>query len=349
MVKVPPAKASLARSGATRIRKTCGRSRGPLVEAARVCSRLRVRDPAVVRKEMQRMCSEGQLLRLGRNLYVRNRLLGHNATVPASVFPWWGNKRRLAAALASVVLEMQDALGSRTRVVSPFAGTAVVEGTLRNLGVDVTAYDLDANVVNMHRTLESAKSRACAVRLLRAEVARLRQATPASQRKALCHKAVPAARRARTLQAVRWNLGMRCSFLGMLRPGSAPMLQKLQSLRVPHIARAFLKHRGIGARCQRADAFSVIRAARRTDLLFLDPPYLLERKERQYVAGDFDLEHHKRLAAALRGRHFLLCHREDAQIKRLYEGWCDVHLLPCIMRINRAGKSRREMIVIGRP
>ena len=110
-----------------------------------------------------------------------------------------------------------------------------------------------------------------------------------------------------------------------------------------------MAHRGVGSQCRKQDVFQVIRSApRKKALLFLDPPYLVAAEEGQYNAGDFTLAQHQALAKALHGRAFVLCHREDDKIRSLYPG-CEIVQLPAIMNINGSGKSRKELVIIGRP
>ena len=303
---------------------------------------------------LRAMCANGTLLRIGRGKYVVNRLspAARAAAAPTRIFPWWGSKQRALNVLVSVLLE-ETARNKCSAVVSPFAGSGIVEGTLRNLGVPVQAFDLDANIVNMHKALTTAARRREVACEFQAEVSRLRRRSQATRPG--CFK--------RTLRdpvlqsqcvsgdaatAVRWNIAMRCSFNGMLRRGATFIPQNLQTLRVAHVCRAFFQHRGVGMCCARRDVFDVLRKAPSDALLFLDPPYLLETAECQYQAGDFGLQKHSDLARELRGRNFVLCHRDDAKIRKLYAPWCEIVTLRRIMRINRAGKSGAEILVIGR-
>uniref|UniRef100_A0A6C0C0C9 site-specific DNA-methyltransferase (adenine-specific) n=1 Tax=viral metagenome TaxID=1070528 RepID=A0A6C0C0C9_9ZZZZ len=303
---------------------------------------------------LSRMCKNKELLRVSRGTYVPHAC--NDLSIPTSVFPWWGSKKRLVRPLVSIILT--EVLRARcegiraSRIVSPFVGTGIVEVTLQNLGEEVRAFDTDSRVVNMHRALRTAALRKLVARHFAYEVCRLRKQSAAQQVKRYKHilrDAVLSSSKSHgeAQLAARWNLGMRCSFFGMLRRSSGFVRSKPSKIAVGRICRALEGHRGLGNACARKDVFDVLRDTPRRDFLFLDPPYLLESSERQYEGGDFGLEKHAKLANALKGRNFVLCHREDPSIRDLYK-WCEILVVPQIMNINRAGKSGMEMIIIGR-
>lgn len=143
---------------------------------------------------------------------------------------------------------------------------------------------------------------------------------------------------------------MKCAFYGMLRSKSTLVEERLDCLRVDSICEAIEAHRGVGSQCRQVDMFDVIKevaSKRRDTVLFLDPPYLVDESEGQYQAGDFTLQQHQALAKALRGRTFVLCHREDSRVRQLYAD-CEIVKLPVIMNINAAGKRPEEIVIVGR-
>jgi len=350
------AKARKGEADAPRVRLACERlSRQTLVlTSGHLRAHLRGGNAARAQVALRGLCKQGDLVRLGNDRYVANHLRGTlRRHIPTHIFPWWGSKRKHVVPLVSIIQEERRRMGKSRAVTSPFTGTGVVEGTLRNLGVRVRAFDLDPNVVNMHRALSTEERRAGMAVAFAKEVSDLRRRDQKARR-ALYKKRL----RDGTLKskrtdghptlAVRWNLGMRCSYLGKLRASSTFVSSKLQSLRAASVAEAFSRHRGIGGACSQRDVFTVLKEAPRKDLIFLDPPYLLAKAEGQYEAGDFCIEQHSRLARALAGRHFVLCHREDPAIRALYADWCEVLTLPSIMNITREGKKTAEMVIVGR-
>ena len=303
---------------------------------------------SAARRALLRACARGLLLRVSRGSYIWN-YLSDPARVPTSIFPWWGSKRRHVRVLVSILRAEQLRAGD-CAVTSLFAGTGVVEATLRNMKAKVVAYDLDARVVNMHRALSTAARRAEVARVFRSEVKamrrRARSARAVRHRKRLREEVLSATTAwGDPVLAARWNLGLRCSYLGLL--SGAFVSERLDSLRVERVCRALVEHRGLGPACRFKDAFAALRATPAQHLLFIDPPYLLEAAERQYSAGDFGPREHARLARELRGRHFVLCHREDRAIRKLYGGWCQILRLARIMSINRVSKSGLELVIIG--
>lgn len=307
-----------------------------------------------VTASMSRMCKDKELLRISKGTYVRHYC--KDLSIPTSIFPWWGSKKRLVRPLVSIILT--ELLRKRTRkiretrIVSPFAGTGIVEATLRNLGKEVQAFDTDSRVVNMHRALGTEAQRKLVARHFSKEVRLLRKQPAdlqAQRYKLLLRDAVLSSSKSQgeAQLAARWNLGMRCSFFGMLRRSSSFVRSKSKQINVSRVCRAIKMHRGLGSACALKDAFAVLRDTPRSDFLFLDPPYLLDTSERQYEGGDFGLAEHTKLAIALRDRNFVLCHREDPVIRRLYKG-CEILVLPQIMNISRADKSGMEMVIIGR-
>ena len=350
------AKARKGEADAHRVRLACERlARQTLVlTSGHLRGHLRGGNAASAQVALRGLCKQGDLVRLGNDRYVANHLRGTlRRHIPTHIFPWWGSKRKLVVPLVSIIQEELRRMGATRAVTSPFTGTGVVEGTLRNLGVRVRAFDLDPNVVNTHRALSTEERRAGMAAAFTKEVSDLRHRSQEARRvlykKRLRDGTLNSKRTGgHSTLAVRWNLGMRCSFLGKLRASSTFVSSKLQSLRAANVAEAFMRHRGIGGACSLRDVFTVLEEAPQNDLVFLDPPYLLEKAEGQYEAGDFCIEQHRRLARALAGRYFVLCHREDPAIRVLYDDWCEVWPLPSIMNINREGKKTAEMVVVGR-
>jgi site-specific DNA-adenine methylase len=308
------------------------------------------------RRALRGLCNSGVLLRVGRDQYVLADPGGAELrrTTPTTVFPWWGSKKKALGLLVAIV-RGEMARAKATAVVAPFVGTGIVEGALRNQGVAVRAFDKDPNVVNMHVALSTPARRKRLCAHFRREVGVLRRCKRDERHrrfKRLLRDDVLASRQSRgaPLQAARWLLGTKCAFYGMLRNRSTLVEERLDCLRVGPICEAIKAHRGVGSRCKRGDVFDIVKevaSKRRDTLLFLDPPYLVEDGERQYQAGDFTLQQHQALAKALRGRSFVLCHREDGRIRQLYSD-CEIIRLPAIMNINAAGKRPEELVIIGR-
>lgn len=280
--------------------------------------------------------------------------------IPTSIFPWWGSKRRLVRPLVSIIISEKlrqnkaklRPSSAKAALVSPFAGTGIVEATLQNMGEAVCAYDADPRIVNMHRSLRTPSRRKEVSVAFGKEAKALRGRNPTKQivrYKTVLRDAVLQSQNIKGAAqlAARWNLGMRCSFLGMLRRGSSFSTLRASTLNVNRIRRALEAHKGLGSACARKDVFSVLRNTPRERLLFLDPPYLLDKAECQYEAGNFGFAEHARLARELQGRDFILCHREDPAIRKLYNG-CEILKLPRIMNINRASKSGDELVIVGR-
>lgn len=309
------------------------------------------------RRILRRLCSSGVLLRAGRDRYVlRDPTVGElKVSTPTAVFPWWGSKKKALGLLVAIV-RREMAKANATTVVAPFVGTGVVEGSLKNLGVHVRTFDKDPNIVNMHVALGTAARRKRLCAHFRREVSALRRCGREDRQrrfKRLLRDDVLSSRQSRGApnQAARWLLGMKCAFYGMLRSKSTLVEDRPDCLRVDSICEAIEDHRGVGTDCRKGDVFDVVNdtSKSRKTLLFLDPPYLVDdtKKEGQYQGGDFTLQQHEALAKALRGRSFVMCHREDERIRQLYAG-CEIVRLPAIMQINGAGKRREEMVVIGR-
>ena len=306
------------------------------------------------RKLLKSMCENGSLLRAGYGQYILCPLARSELEMsrPTTVFSWWGSKKRQLGLLVAI-LHRELAKANASTVVAPFVGTGVVEGALKNQGVRVQTFDKDPNIVNMHVALSTAARRKRLCAHFRQEVSALRRCGKEKRKRRFKRRLrddVLTTRQSKgsTNQAARWLLGMKCSFYGMLRKSSAIVPHRPNALRVNAICEAIAEHRGIGSDCRKGDVFDVVSATSKKALLFLDPPYLMANdKETQYQAGDFTLEQHTALATALKGRSFVLCHREDAHIRNLYKG-CEIIQLPAIMRINGVGKRREEMVVIGR-
>lgn len=312
-----------------------------------------------VQRHLQALCANKKLTRAGRGQYAPSAPVAAEQAVPTQVFPYQGSKRRMTVLLASV-LRNEMAIGKRKSILSAFAGTGVVEGTLRNLGIKVHAVDLNHNIVNVHLALRTSRRRAMVIKHLRNETTALRRCSSEAARKQRFRKVlrdgVLKSRRTTgcTLSAARWILGQKMAFLGMLTRTSVLDVDRVKSFDVDQAARQVACHVGIGDCCSHTDAFTAIRRAAASQLLFLDPPYLCEKqptkstKCRQYSAGDFGLEEHKQLAEALKGKHFVLCHRDSPEIRALYED-CEIITAAPIMQLNRVGASRNELLIIGRP
>jgi site-specific DNA-adenine methylase len=221
------------------------------------------------------------------------------------------------------------------------------------MNIKVLAYDLDAHVVNMHRALGTRALRAEVVKRFVAELKgmlRLKRRSRADRYRTRLRNGVLKAKRASgdPALAARWNLAIRCSYLGVLRRSGSFAEARLDSLQAQRVCKALSAHRGLGAACRHMDAFAALRSTPREHLLFVDPPYLLDKPERQYKAGDFGIREHAQLAQELKGRHFVLCHRDDEAIRKLYKDWCEIVRMPRIMNINRADKSGTELVIVGR-
>lgn len=304
-------------------------------------------------KHLRNLCAKKQLTRAGRDCYVPQPSPRTTEAIPSQIFPYQGSKRKLTSLLTSV-LQNELAIGKRRGIVSPFVGTGVVEGTLRNLGVKVRAHDLNCNIVNVHRALKSPQKRIAVVHRYRAELRALKCCPSDAKKKErfrrVLRDGVLKSRRTSgcALAAARWILGQKVAYLGMLTRSCALSLDRLAPMKADVGARQIAAHRGLGNLCSRQNAFKAVQTAKASDLLFVDPPYLSDKKRSQYEAGDFGLAEHKELAAALRGKHFVLCHRECPVIRKLYKK-CHIIAAPAIMQLNRKGASRKEMLVVGRP
>ena len=220
---------------------------------------------AEARTSLRRFCDSGALLRAGRDRYVSTVPTDSElkASTPTTVFPWWGSKKKALGLLVAIVRH-EMARVHATTVVSPFVGSGVVEGALKNQGVRVRSSDKDSNVVNMHVTLGSRARRVKLCAHFRREAAALRRA-PGPERKRrfqrLLRDEVLASRHSRGApsQAARWLLGMKCAFFGMLRRSSALVEDRVDRLRVDSVCNAIMEHRGVGVGCRKRDAFEVVR------------------------------------------------------------------------------------------
>lgn len=310
-------------------------------------------------KHLRALCGAKKLTRAGRGVYAPSAPDAIADAVPTQIFPYQGSKRRMTVLLASV-LRNEMAIGKCRRILSVFAGTGVVEGTLRNLGVSVKACDLNHNIVNVHAALTTSRRRAEVVKRLRCETTALRRCSTNAAKKQRFQKVlrdgVLKSRRKTgcALSAARWILGQKMAYLGMLTRTSTLDLDRVGAFDVDLAGRQVASHLGIGACCSHKDAFEAVRTASSSELLFLDPPYLVDKqpsadtKRRQYSAGDFGLREHTLLAEALKGKHFVLCHRDCPTIRALYAG-NEIVTAPPIMQLNRAGASRNELLIVGRP
>lgn len=338
-----------------RVSLACSRfSRKNLIVSA---SRLVIRGvtPKTLRRTLRRLSADGVLLRAGPDRYVLNDPSSQvlEDSKPTTVFPWWGSKKK-ALGLLVAILRREVTNGNASSIVSPFVGTGVVEGSLKNQGITVHSFDKDPNIVNIHKVLGSPSKRKLLCSHFRNETSTLRRSSTAERKrrfKRVLRDSTLTSNQSSgvPLHAARWLLGMKCAFHGMLRRTSSLVEGRLDSLRVDSICEAIFTHRGVGPGCRKASVLDVIKNTpkQRKTLFFLDPPYLVEEDQKQYSAGDFTLKEHEALAHALRGRWFVLCHREDERIKNLYPQ-CEIVRLPPIMQINAVGKRREEMVIIGR-
>ena len=311
------------------------------------------------RRHLQTLCKLRMLTRAGPGQYVPEVSAALQGSVPTQVFPYQGSKRKMTTVLASV-LRNEMAIGKCRSVLSTFAGTGVVEGTLRNMGVRVKAVDLNRNIVNVHAALRTPRMRAEVVKRFRNEAMALRRCSTEAAKKQrfrnVLRDGVLKSRRTKgcALSAARWILGQKMAYLGMLTSTSALALDRVAPLDVGFVARQVANHKGLGDRCSYKDAFQAVRESRASQLLFLDPPYLCDKqpvegaKTRQYTAGDFGMVQHEELARRLKGKHFVLCHRDHLAIRALYAG-CEIVTAAPIMNLNRAGACRNELLIIGRP
>ena len=207
---------------------------------------------------------------------------------------------------------------------------------------------MNPNLVNFHNCTAESSGRKKLVRAFAKEAAKLKTAKNTKAhyrhlRNRVLHTRCPLQS---PCKAARFTLGLKVSFQGRLNERSTLAPCVVERLQPDRFAKQVLDYQGIGNACTLKDAFRCIREALPDDLLFLDPPYLLEEeREKQYSAGDFGIEEHRKLRKELQGRHFVLCHRDCPQIRELYKD-CVIQLLPRIMQINRGDASGRELVIM---
>jgi site-specific DNA-adenine methylase len=300
-------------------------------------------------RALQGLCHRNLLLRVKPGVYVPKE--ADTEEIQDSVFPWVGGKRKMARALVSILVA-EKRRQKCARVLSPFTGSGVVESALRSLQVAVDCSDLDADVVNAHVVLASAKHREAMAKSFLAEHRRIAAIPTVQGRKALFKRRFCLSLSSKPLTspdptaAAKFTLALKSVFNGFLGKNPCYNHEKFSCVAPEKIAQKIRAHRGLGG-CRMRDAFSAIKEASPAALLFVDPPYLLEQKESQYKAGDFGVREHRALAKHLKGKAFVLTHRHCHKIAALYRG-CRVFEAGAIMNISKKGASREEMVIVGR-
>lgn len=231
-------------------------------------------------------------------------------------------------------------------LVSPCTGSGAVEAALRSLRVAVVRSDLNNELVNTHRVLRDAARRRAMAVCFKQEHRLLSRTKSIAKRKALFKQrllvSAPRGKAAADPRAAaKFTLALRSVFNSFLKPTSNYNHEKFTAINA--------ERTGLGV-CHKRDAFAAIAGAQKGALFFVDPPYLLDKTDdKQYGAGDFDLNEHQRLAKCLRGNRFVLCHRWCKTIAALYkEQGCHVLPVDAIMQVSKKGASRKEMLIVGR-
>jgi site-specific DNA-adenine methylase len=302
-------------------------------------------------RALQTLCANEYLLRLRAGKYVPK---GHDDSmqVPGPIFPWVGSKRKMAPVLLSVLIREMK-IQKCTKIVSPFMGSGVVEGALRSLRIRVQCSDLNKDLINIHRVLSDTKCRRQMAARFQEEHRRLSQAKSLAKKKFIFKHHLLAntpKRKADPGAAAKFTLALKSVFNSLLTPRANYNHEKFMTINAKRTSERIRDYEGGVGSCHKRNAFEVIKKARKDDLIFLDPPYLLDKTDQnQYAAGDFDLQAHQKLAKSLQGKRFLLCHRWSETIARLYrKQGCRVLIASAIMKMNKKGASRREMMIVGR-
>ena len=296
---------------------------------------------SVAQRILQTLCKRCQLLRISKGKYIYQHCYPEN--IPPSLFPWWGSKRKLCLEIASIVKHYMLQTNS-THIISLFAGSAIVEKVLMNIGVPVKLFDLDKNICNIHSILAKNKNALMKCFMESYKTLKTHRDRNLYYKTILRNKTLDTEAKMNVQTAANWLLGTKLSFHGKLNKSSSLVMHKIDKMQTHRVVHAISK--SIGSKCSYANAFDVLKNIPDDALVFLDPPYLLKANEGQYHAGDFGVEQHKTLADLLKGKKFILCHRECPTMRNIYKD--NVILkLPPIMKLNRVGASRSEMLILG--
>ena len=236
------------------------------------------------------------------------------------------------------------------RLVSTCIGAGHVETHFAQTGVNVIAHDMDCNVVNLWNQLaKNVQSVQDEFEALRAKV---RGETDRRRFFKEAHKTIMQQQaQAGTMtaeDAARFVVAKWMCFKGMLASKSS-FWEKGCELLLSLDASIITQYKGLQMEVYRQDIFQKISSAKVTDMIFVDPPYLVdEMGEQQYLAGpDFDYNTHKRLRDALEKHSgpWALCHRDDSRVRKLYKGFRIQKLKP-IMTISKKSAKRHELLIL---
>jgi len=293
------------------------------------------------RRRLQTLEQRGEVCRLSPGAYVPNHMGKEAAARP--VMSWWGSKRGLVRELVNLIVSVVQKTKAPV-VISPFTGGGIVEQTLQSQGIPVRASDGDPMVAAVHSTLRRASKRQLACLGFSRFLQKLKH-KDAKERFKSDVKRLVGKRRLSATEVGQLLAAKKVSFREHLTKASTLMEDRVHAVNLENEMRRLREYRGFMVSCQ--DFERSIASAPKNAVLFIDPPYLLEKREGQYVAGDFLWEDHVRLAEALRGRHFVLTHQNDRRIAGLYDWATERIISKQIMTINRAEKlDRRELIIV---
>ena len=165
------------------------KSRGvSIIQVSKLISPTRKRlARTTVRDAVKRLSEAGRLQRIAPGVVVIGCHPNIHTLLPSTVFPWWGSKRKMAPALISL-LHAELRRRKKRAIVSPFLGSGVAEGALVNRGHRVVAFDLNANIVNVHRALSNATRRAATARHFIREHNRLSRSSDTESRRAFYNR-----------------------------------------------------------------------------------------------------------------------------------------------------------------
>jgi len=268
------------------------------------------------------------------------------------LIPYLGSKSKLVKSIAPLLVEHMEKHRSN-RVVSTCLGAGHVEFYLARSGKTVVAHDLSRNIANLwHQAVHDNES---VQKALHALAKKLRSV----DKKALFERALEtivdqerstADAPMTADDAARFVFLTRSCFKGIAHKWCESTCHEKMMRNREGLSSLVAQFKGMPVTVSRQDIFTTIASAQKTDLLFIDPPYLLEKGLPQYIAGNnFGIDDHTRLRDALEEHEgpWALCHRADTAIRKLYKKHKIVPL-PAVMGMSRKGASRREILVLSR-
>ena len=272
-----------------------------------------------------------------------------NRYITKCLIPYLGSKSKLVKNIVPMLEEHMERHRC-DRVVSTCLGAGHVEFYMARSGKTVVAHDLSRNVVNLwHQVIHDNES---VQRALLTLAEYLRHV----DKKAFFERALETiAAQESSIADVPMTAEDAARFIFLTRSCYKGMAHKFcecacnnRMLRREDLSSLVAQFKGMPITLSRQDIFTTIAYAKKTDLLFIDPPYLLEEGKPQYMAGsNFGIDAHTRLRDALEQHEgpWALCHRDEHAIRELYKKHRIVPLKP-VMQMSKRGATRNEILVL---